>query len=87
MTPGDHWTISKRDSESVSYSTGLKVSVPIGSLGMNIELGGSLTAAESWANEYSITVRNNDGSTHDFKWFFEGTSSTLGMILHVWEVS
>jgi len=87
VTPGDHWTISKRDSESVSYSTGLKVSVPIGSLGMNIELGGSLTAAESWANEYSITVRNNDGSTHDFKWFFEGTSSTLGMILHVWEVS
>jgi hypothetical protein len=85
LTNGMGWAIARADTSSVSLQGGLTISLPISSLGINIQLGGALEAAESWSNQFTIYVKNISGIYKYVKWFLEGESSSGGMILHVWE--
>ena len=69
---------------SITYQLGLSLSIGAYGVSVPFELVGSWTGTKTTSLYTSIS--NNDGVSHDYKWWLEGSSAKGGLVLHVWEM-
>jgi hypothetical protein len=73
-------------SSSVTFTLGQEVTMPVLSVYGSISMGASASFTKTSTNNLLVTLWNLDTVTHKYKWYLEGTSTSEGGILHVWDM-